>query len=737
MRTPLAALCLVATLAGPAAAQTWYEQAAPMPSAATAKFGSACARSGDTVAVGAEDYSGEFYNGGAVFIYERDAGGPGAWGEVALITGSFTGDNKKFGSAVDLEGDTLVVGQNARVYFFERDATDPHVWNQLQTIVVQGAPVGTHLALDGDRLVGASELFERDGTGVWSHVGPLPMAGVLDGDTLVAGDLSVGGGSGAAFVFERDAGGPGNWGLTQQLLSPNPQPFGRFGSGVAISGDTIVVGARVEASPAGIPGSVKSGTAYVFERDLGGPGTWGVAAQLQHPDPAGADWFGDRVALAGDVAAVAATTKNIGYDAGVLLGLAYDPNSDSVFAIDDPYQGPGGQLLELEPGSGFGALLGAPGPDALLGLAHDPATGVLYATEQDGALWRLDPATGMGTAIGPLGFPLVAGLAWDPRSHVLYGTEVLLDVLVRIDPETGAGTVVGPLGFLSVGGLAFDTSTETLYGWDGPTGALIEVDPLTGAGTLIATPGFPSPTHDFQGLAYDARRDRLIGVALEALFEVDRATGVHTLIGGTRVVNAGAVYLFERAGSAWTPGQRVALSSLSNNHRAGLALSLEGPDLLAGGVGQPVHVIDRAPTVAYCTAGTSSSGCLALLSASGTASASLPSGFELVATDVEGARDGLFYFGVNGRQAVPWGNGSSLQCVAPPVARGGVLASTGTSGACDGGFAQDLNTLWSSSPAMNPGAAATVQAQLWYRDPLNTSNSTTSLSDALEFSVMP
>ena len=35
------------------------------------------------------------------------------------------------------------------------------------------------------------------------------------------------------------------------------------------------------------------------------------------------------------------------------------------------------------------------------------------------------------------------------------------------------------------------------------------------------------------------------------------------------------------------------------------------------------------------------------------------------------------------------------------------------------------------------GAGAVVQAQLWYRDPLNTSNQTTSLSDAIEFIVAP
>jgi hypothetical protein len=140
----------------------------------------------------------------------------------------------------------------------------------------------------------------------------------------------------------------------------------------------------------------------------------------------------------------------------------------------------------------------------------------------------------------------------------------------------------------------------------------------------------------------------------------------------------------------------------------------------------------------YCTAGTSASGCQASLCASGQASASAPSGFELVALSVEGAKDGLFFFGTNGRQANSWGNGTSFQCVVPPVVRAGLLGGTGTAGACDGSFSQDLNAFW--CPACpkankNPGAGAVVQAQLWYRDPLSTSNQTTSLSDALEFGV--
>jgi hypothetical protein len=84
------------------------------------------------------------------------------------------------------------------------------------------------------------------------------------------------------------------------------------------------------------------------------------------------------------------------------------------------------------------------------------------------------------------------------------------------------------------------------------------------------------------------------------------------------------------------------------------------------------------------------------------------------------------------------GTTTSFQCVVPPVMRGGLLTGTGTPGLCDGTFSQDLNARWCpscSAPPQNPGVAAVVQAQLWYRDPGNTSNQTTSLSDAIEFTI--
>ena len=143
------------------------------------------------------------------------------------------------------------------------------------------------------------------------------------------------------------------------------------------------------------------------------------------------------------------------------------------------------------------------------------------------------------------------------------------------------------------------------------------------------------------------------------------------------------------------------------------------------------------PAVSYCTAGTSANGCQATLSAAGVPSASAPSGFVVSAATVEGNRNGLFFWSTSGRQATPWGNGSSYRCTLPPNKRGGVQASGGTPGGCNGSASQDLNARWQSMPAQNPGAGAMVQIQYWYRDPMSTSNQPTSFSDALETGVCP
>ena len=73
-------------------------------------FGFAVALDGDTLAVAARRDDGVAPNAGRVYLHERDADGTNAWGitsEAADLNGE-VGDN--FGTAVALDGDTLVIG---------------------------------------------------------------------------------------------------------------------------------------------------------------------------------------------------------------------------------------------------------------------------------------------------------------------------------------------------------------------------------------------------------------------------------------------------------------------------------------------------------------------------------------------------------------------------------------------------------------------------------------------------
>lgn len=162
----------------------------------------------------------------------------------------------------------------------------------------------------------------------------------------------------------------------------------------------------------------------------------------------------------------------------------------------------------------------------------------------------------------------------------------------------------------------------------------------------------------------------------------------------------------------------------------------DGPGLSNNG---RVVVYSGTPWVAsYCSAGTSSNGCVPSIGWAGAPRASATSGFQLTASGLEGQKSGLFFYGLSGRQASVWGASSSFLCVKAPTQRCNVLSTAGTANSCNGFFVFD----WLAYRAANPaalGAALTagdlVQVQAWYRDP--PSPKTTHLTGALEFLVGP
>lgn len=140
----------------------------------------------------------------------------------------------------------------------------------------------------------------------------------------------------------------------------------------------------------------------------------------------------------------------------------------------------------------------------------------------------------------------------------------------------------------------------------------------------------------------------------------------------------------------------------------------------------------------YCTAGTTSSGCHAKVWAQGAPSASGAGSFLLTVTGVEGQKQGLFFYGVSGTQALPWSGTASWLCVKAPTQRMAPQSSGGTAGACDGVLASDWNAFLTAYPNVlgTPFAAGDkVQAQAWFRDP--PSAKTTGLSNGLSFVLCP
>jgi hypothetical protein len=154
-----------------------------------------------------------------------------------------------------------------------------------------------------------------------------------------------------------------------------------------------------------------------------------------------------------------------------------------------------------------------------------------------------------------------------------------------------------------------------------------------------------------------------------------------------------------------------------------------------------LHVGAGAPPTAYCTAGTTSHGCVPSIGATGAPSATAANGFTITVSAVEGQRSGLVFYGIDngGFTPLPWSSAStSFLCVKPPVQRTPALNSGGTPALCDGVLSVDWNAFVFGTPGAlgAPFAGGEhVHAQGWFRDP--PAPKTTNLSDGLSFFVGP
>ncbi|MFZ6027424.1 MAG: choice-of-anchor D domain-containing protein, partial [Chloroflexota bacterium] len=328
---------------------TWSQQAyvkASNPESAD-RFGAAVAISGDSVVIGAwgEDSNATGIGGnqgdntagasGAVYAFSRSGT---AWSQEAYIKASNTGSDDRFGSAVALDNDTLVVG----AYQEDGDATGI------------GGPSNNNASN-----AGAAYIFVRSGS-AWSqqayvkasNTNALDTFGLsvgVSGDTVVIGapgeDSSATGidgnqsdntlpAAGAAYIFVRSGSA---WSQQAYLKASNTGLDDNFGQSAAVSGDLLAVGAYQEDSSAtgtnGDPANnlaADSGAAYVFARS---GATWVQQSYIKASNTGSGDRFGGALTLSGDTVAVGAQLEdsnatgiggvdnNVAADAGAVYAL--------------------------------------------------------------------------------------------------------------------------------------------------------------------------------------------------------------------------------------------------------------------------------------------------------------------------------------------------------------------------------------------------------------------------------
>ena len=286
--------------------------------------------SGNTLVVGAALDVTNGVIGGAAYVYVRDGH---TWSLQQKLFASDRANFDQFGIAVDIVGDTIVVGahgdndegfQTGAVYVFRRNGT---TWTEEQKLKASDAApdsaFGLSVALSGQTVAigapaessgalssGAVYVFVNDGTS-WQQQGKIKANSAMmnqqlgftvsvSGDTIVAAapgeligepadDFNNVLSKGAVYIFERTG---TSWDHQKRFFERDRNRTGGFAVRAAIDGDTIIVG-----DPTYDAGARFTGAVYVFERKGNG---WSLKHTLAANDGQFLQAMGFSIAVSGD-----------------------------------------------------------------------------------------------------------------------------------------------------------------------------------------------------------------------------------------------------------------------------------------------------------------------------------------------------------------------------------------------------------------------------------------------------
>jgi len=408
----------------------------------------------------------------------------------------------------------------------------------------------------------------------------------VDGQTAVVGAPGDGpaelNGAGSAYVFVRSG---SRWTEAAKLVASDPSLNDTFGEAVAVSGDTVVIGAPQDNHAGGLD----AGSAYVFVRN---GGAWTEQAKLTASDASASDRFGWSVALAGDIVVIGVPLDD--HAGGADAGSAYVfARSDGVWTeqahLLTTDTAPNDRLGESVAVSGETAVLGAPGDDTPDGFD----AGSAFVFVRSGALWTQQaklraadaaPSDVLGVSVAISGDTVLAGAyAEDNEGGLAAGSAY---VFVR------SGTAwTQQAKLMASDGTVFDLfgSAVALSGDRAVVGAL-EDDPagLPKAGSMYV--------YHRSGTAW-AGEVKLVASDAAAFDEFSESVAVsgETVLSGAWMDGhaggsfAGSAYVYDMAGVPWTD-LGSGLAGVAGVPR------LEGHGTLLAGTQGAVELTSAAPS---------------------------------------------------------------------------------------------------------------------------------------------
>jgi len=564
-------------------------------------FGRRVAINGDTIVIGAFRDDDTGLESGSAYVFTRTGR---VWAQQEKLTASDGASNAFFGWSVAVDGDTIVIGavfdddngdRSGSAYVFTRIGT---VWTLQEKFTASdgasGDSFGFSVAINGDTIVigavfdddngidsGSAYVFTRTGT-VWALQGKKITASdgasidrfglsvAVNGDTIVVGaflDDDNGSDSGNAYVFIRTG---TVWALQEKLTASDGTNDDPFGLSVAVNGDTIVIGARLDDD-----NGSNSGSAYVFTRT----GTvWTLQGKLTASDGASEDRFGSSVAVNGDTIVIGANGDD---DTANESGSAYVfTRTGTVWALER-------KLIAISDAF-FGIYVAVDGDTIVIGAngdvdGSDNGSAYIFETVAPALIIvEMDKLTASGGAaedvfglsVAVSGDTIVIGASRDDDNglesgsvYVFTRTGTLWALQGKLTPSDGApDDLFG--GHVAVDG---DTIVVGALGDDDNGLDSGSVYVYTRTGTVWALQGKLTA------------RDGAVGDRFGESVTVDG----DTIVSGAREdddngIDSGSAFVFTRTGTVWTQQGKLTASDGASDDFFGFSVAINGDTIVIG-----------------------------------------------------------------------------------------------------------------------------------------------------------